>query len=339
MRCTHCGSIIPPGLAQCPICGARIDTKQAQEDYRTYQEYPKTNYQQGVPPSCRTYGYTTEEPPKQYATPTFHTYRKQLLTGIPENAQQMPYQNQPRDSYNPGGAFSKTLSDLPGVIKGAFTCPTDTLVRMIRREDRYTGLLIVGLSLIMAFLTGTIMVRGVLGSLFTLTSEVTGLELADSTASLNQGVSYLAGKVALPIGGIAAVCQLIAVIMPAAVTMVYVSVMRKVRFSFPLLSGFAAIITLPNLFALLIAAVCSVITPYLAILVLLFGLIFSYVLLCNVAVQLGRLQPPRAVPVQAALICVSELMKVILIAGIGGVLMSGVVHTLTSLTNSMSSLL
>lgn len=339
MRCTHCGSIIPPGLTHCPICGTPIDTRQVQQEYR---EYPKTDYQQGVPPSGREYGYAANEPsqpPKQYATPSFHTYRTQLLTGAPENGRQSPFQGQPRDGYSSGGSFSKTLSDLPGVVRGAFTGPADTLLGMVRREDRYTGGVVVLLSLILAFLTGMIMTRGVLGVLFSIVTDVTGAELADSAASLNQGVSYLAAKISLPVGGVAAMCELIAVLMPLAVTMVYLSAMKQIRFSFVLVSGIAAIITLPHLFSLLLAAACSTITPYLSMLMLLFGQVFSYVLLCNVITRLAALRPPRTVPVQATLICVSELTKVILIVVIGGALMTGVFRTLASLTNSVSGLL
>lgn len=341
MRCTRCGSIIPPGVQRCPICGAYPDSMQAQEDFRSHQQYPKTNYQQGVPPDGREYGYVAGNPanqPRQYATPAFHTYRKQIFTGFPQS-RQSAYRGQPRDGFNPGGGFAKALSDLPQVVKGAFTDPAGALQGMIRREDRYTGAIVVLLSLLFAFLAGMILVRGALGSLFTVASGMTGLQLADSAASLNQGVNYLAGKVAVPIGGIAAVCQLIAAVMPSAVTMVYLSVMRQVRFSFLLLSGFAAITILPNLAALVLASACSLITPYLSLLMLFFGQVVSYVLLCAMAVRLANLKPQRAVLVQSSLICLSVLTQIALIAAVGGTLMNGVVRTLTSLTNSMGGLL
>jgi len=341
MRCTHCGSIIPPGVPQCPICGAYPDSAQAQEDYRFYQPYPKTDYQQGVPPSGREYGYGASDPvnqPKQYATPAFHTYRKQMFTGFPQN-QQTAYQGQIRDSFNPGSAFSKVMSDLPQVVKGAFVNPMGTLQGMIRREDRYTGVIALLVSLVLAFMAGMILVKGILLSLFSMTSGITGLQFAESTASLNQGVSYLAGKVGVPIGGIAAVCQLIAAVMPVAVTMVYLCVMRQVRCSFPLLSGLTAITVLPNIAALMLASALSLITPFLSLLTLFFGLVVSYVLLCTMAAQIARLQTQRTVLVLSSLICLSEITKIALIAAIGGTLMGGVIRTLTSLTNSMGSLL
>ncbi len=341
MRCTHCGSIIPPGVQRCPICGALVDSAQAQEDFRSHRQYPKTDYRPAVPPVGRDYGYTADEPadkPRQYATPAFHTYRQQRFTGLSQN-QPAAWQGKPRDSYNPGGAFSKALSDLPQVVRGVFSNPTGTLQGMIRREDRYTGVILLFLSLILAFLAGMVLVKGALGTLFSVMSGVTGLQLAGTAASLNQGIAYLAGKVAVPVGGIAVVCQLIAAVMPAAVTMTYLSVMRQVRFSFLLLSGFTAIITLPNLLALALASAFSLITPYLSLFVLLLGQVFSYVLLCTMAAQLANLRPERMVLAQASLVCLSELTKIALIAGIGGAMMGGVIRTLTSLTNSMGGLL
>jgi hypothetical protein len=341
MRCTHCGSIIPPGVPQCPICGAYPDGAQAQEDPRAYQPYPKTDYQQGVPPSGRETGYGAADPanqPQQYATPAFHTYRKQVFTCFPQN-RQSDYQGHTRDGYGPSGALARAISDLPQVVKGALTNPTGTLQGMVRREDRYTGGILLLLSLLFAFLAGMVLVKGILYSLFSMTSGITGLQFAESAASLNQGVGYLAGKVNVAVGGIATACQLIAAVMPVAVTTVYLCAMRKVRCSFLLLSGLSAITVLPNLAALALASVFSLITPILSLLALFFGQVVSYVLLCTMSSQIANLQPQRKVLTLSSLIGLSELTKIVLIAAVGGALMGGVIRTLTSLTNSMGSLL
>ena len=341
MRCTHCGSIIPPGVPQCPICGAYPDGAQAQEDYRTYQPYPKTDYQQGVPPTGREFGYGAADPesqPQQYATPAFHTYRKQVFTGFPQN-RQAEYQGHMRDGFASGGAFSRAVSDLPQVVKGAFINPVGTLQGMIRREDRYTGGILLVLSLLFAFLAGMVLVRGILYALLSMMGGITGQQLAENAASLNQGVGYLAGRVGVSIGGIAALCQLIAAVMPVAVTTVYLCVMRQVRCSFLLLSGLTAITVLPSLAALALASVFSLITPVLSLLSLLFGQVVGYVLLCTMASQIGSIKPQRTVLTLSALIGLSELTKITLIAVAGGALMGGVVRTLTSLTNSMGGLL
>ena len=361
MRCTHCGIIVPPGVPRCPICGASLESAQAQEEYRLHQRYPKTNpeppaapdfgalpedgvnrpnpYAQSAPPD--RYGNAADDAenrPNRYATPAFHTYRRQILTGFPQT-QQAVYEGQSRDSFNPGSAFSKALSDLPQVVKGAFINPTGTLQGMIRREDRYTGVILLFLSLVFAFLAGMILAKGVLGTVFAATGGVAGLQLADSAASLSQGVSYLAGKIAVPIGGIAAVCQLIAAVIPAAVTLLYLRALKQIRFSFQLLLGLIAVSVLPNLAALVLASVCSLITPYISLFLLLFGQIVSYVLLCTMASQLGNLKPQRAALTQASLICLSELVKWVLIALAGGSLIGGVFRTLTDLTGSMTGLL
>jgi len=364
MRCTHCGSIIPPGVPRCPICGALLDSSQAQEDYRLHQRYPKTNIPQNAP-ADREYGYPPEDGvsranpyaqgappnrdfgnaaddganrPNRYATPAFHTYRRQILTGFPQT-QQASYEGQSRDSFNPGSAFSKALSDLPQVVKGAFLNPTGTLQGMIRREDRYTGVILLFLSLVFAFLAGMILTKGVLGTVFAATGGIAGLQLADSAASLNQSVSYLAGKIAIPVGGIAALCQLIAATVPAAVTLMYLRALKQMRLSFLLLLGLIAVAALPNLAALVLASVFSLITPYISLFILLFGQIVSYVLLCTMAGQLANLKPQRAVLTLASMICLSELVKWVLIALAASAMLGGVLRTLTGLTGSMNGLL
>jgi hypothetical protein len=338
MRCTQCGSILPPGVAQCPVCGARTDGAQAREGNRP--QYWTPGDPQGAPGGGE-YGFSANDSKNlqnRYATPAFHTYRKQMLTGFPEN-QQADYQGHSRDSFNPGGAFVRALSDLPQVFRSAFDNPTGALQGMMRRGDRFTGGILVLLSLVFAFLAGMILTKAALGTLFSVLSGLTSQQMADSAASLNQGVGYLAGKVAVSVGGIAALCQLIAALIPAAVTMAYLSLLRQVRFSFLLLSGFTAVITLPNLIALLLASVFSLITPYLSLIALFFGQVVSYVLLCTMAVQIAELDSTRAVPAQASLVCLSELTKIILIAVAGGALMGGVIRTLAGLTSSVGGLL
>ncbi len=330
MRCIVCGNMLPPDAKQCPFCGTH--TEGAQE--------PPT-FPQGNPPADGGYGFAASDAQNKqnrYATPAFHTYRKQMFTGFPQS-QQTNYQPQPRDGHSTGGAFMRALGDLPMVIRTAFTDPMGTLQGMVRRDDKFSGGIMVVLSLILAFLAGIILTNGLLGMLFSAMGGLTGLQLADSAASLNQGVTYMAGKVSISIGGVAAVCQLIAALIPVAITMAYLGVFRKLKLSFVLASGLTAIVMLPNVVALLLAAVLGLLTPYLAILVLLFGVICGYVLLSAMTLRLAEADPAASVPAQAGLICLSELVKLILIAVVGGVMMNSVIQTLAGLTSSVSGLL
>ena len=330
MRCMICGKILPPGVSQCPFCGGSADA--APSDPR---------YAQNPPPAEGGYGFASDDArntQNRYATPAFHTYRKQVFTGFPQN-QEANYQGHTRDSFSAGSAMVRSLSDLPQVIRTAFVDPMGTMQGMMRRDDRLTGGMLGVLSLILAFLAGMILTKGILATLFSAMSGLTGLQLAESAASLNQGVNYIAGKVAVSVGGIAALCQLIVAFVPVAMTMVYLSVFKQIKFSFLMASNFAAIVFIPNVLALVLAAVFSLVTPYLALLVLFLGQVNSYVLLCNMTVQTACTEPDRVVPVQAALVCLSELVKLILIAVIGGMMMSGAMQTLSSLTNSVSGLL
>ena len=296
MRCTHCGSIIPPGVPRCPICGANPDSQQAQEDYRFYQQYPKTEFPPNAPSSGGEYGVAAPEflrepeSPNQYATPAFHTYRTQRFTGYTQNAQSN-WRGQPKDGV-PSGGFSQALSDLPQVIRGAFLNPAGTLQGMLRREDRVTGGILLFLSLAFAFLAGMVLSKGALGAVFAVVSGLTGLQFAETAASLNQGVNYLAGRVGVSVGGIAACCQLIAAFTPPLVTAVFLRAAGRMRISFVLLSGLTAVTAVPNVAALALASVVSLVSPYLAAVVLFFGQAVSYVLLCSMVARLD--QPPAA---------------------------------------------
>ena len=338
MKCKTCGYMLPLGTAQCPVCGERTDGIREPSPFQLPYGDPDGGQNNQ---SADGYGFAADDSQNQqnrYATPAFHTYRKQMFANFPQD-QQANNHTQPRDGFATDGGFARAMSDLPQVVRGAFVDPMGTLQGFIRRDDRYTGGIMVVLSLILAFLAGMILTKGALGGVFSAMSGLTGVQLADSAASLNQGVGYLAGKVALPIGGIAAACQLIAALVPVVVTMAYLSLLRQVKFSFLLASGLTAIITLPNVLGLLLAAVFSLITPYLSLLVLFFGQVVSYVLLCNLAVQIACPEPNRTVLVQATLVCLSELMKIILVAVVGAMMMGGVIQTLAGLTNSVSGLL
>ena len=115
-----------------------------------------------------------------------------MFTGFPQQDQR-DFRGT-RGKYQPGGGFAKALSDLPQVVGESFDNPMGALQGMIRRGDRFTGGMAVMLSLIFAFFAGMILTKGVLGSLIAAMSGLTGLQLADSAASLNQGASYLAGR-------------------------------------------------------------------------------------------------------------------------------------------------
>ena len=71
-----------------------------------------------------------------------------------------------------------------------------------------------------------------------------------------------------------------------AVGLVYLCVIRRVRFSFLLTSNLVALTTLPTIAAALLCMVTSLISPYIGMVMILIGEVASYVILCTL---IGRI--------------------------------------------------
>ncbi len=171
-------------------------------------------------------------------------------------------------------------------------------------------------------------------------SGLTGVSLAGDEASLNQGINYIAGKMAMSVGGIAALCQLIALAFPAAVALTYLCAVKKVRFSFLLASNFVAIVTLPTIAASILCMAFSLLSPVLGALLVALGAVASYVLLCELLVwDYGYAALPDGAHENRRDRRRRKTLKVIMIWLVGGALANAAVHAVTTLIGSMGSLL
>ena len=146
----------------------------------------------------------------------------------------------------PENAVLTALMELPRAFLGSFTRPGEVLRHMVERRDFFTCPIVSMLVLVLSFLGGIVVMRGFVGVLFQAVAALSGVTLAGSSASMNQGISYIAGRVAPSVGGIAAVCQLICMLVPAVVFMIYICAVCKVMFSWELALGFAAVTSLPS---------------------------------------------------------------------------------------------
>lgn len=357
MNCPNCGAVLPQGAQSCPACGTFLAGTQ---DFSSYNQ-SMGGYQQGFDPSAYArgnyqQGYAQQGyPQNQYAQgydassygqggyqqgfdPTAYGYgQQQGYDGYPQGYQ--PVYGRYNAAAGEHSPLINALGNLPRVITGLFRDPAETLQGMMERNDLYSGGVIAGLSLLLTFLAAMIVTRGAVSSLFAALSGFTGTPLAGDAASMNQGINYIAGKVATPIGGIAALCQLFALMFPAAVSMVYLCVIRKVRFSFQLLSNFVALTTLPTLAAALLCMVGSLISPYVGLVMVLIGEVASYVILCTLVLRIAGLPEQFSVPTKIALICIAEVLKLLFMLLIGGALMSAALGTVSNLIGSMGSLL
>ncbi|HNW85528.1 MAG TPA: zinc ribbon domain-containing protein [Candidatus Limiplasma sp.] len=360
MNCPNCGTVLPQGAQSCPACGTFLPGMQSFPDYpQPMGGYPQgfdpTAYGQGYGqnPYAQGYGAGAQGGAQGYGTgaqgygqpgysqgfdPTAYGYGQSTgYDGYPQGYQPV------YGRYNAGAGehspFVNALGNLPRVMIGLFREPGDTLLGMMERNDVYTGGVIAGLSLLLTFLVAMIVNRSVVSALFAGLSSLTGTQLAGDAASMNQGINYIAGKMGASIGGIAVLCQVFALGFPAAVAMVYLCVIRKVRFSFQLLSNFMALTTLPTIAASVLCMLTSLISPYLGFLMVLVGEVASYALMCTLVLRITGLPEPLAVPTKIALICIAEILKLMMIQLVGGALMTSAMGTVSSLITSMGSLL
>lgn len=360
MNCPNCGAVLPQGAQSCPSCGTFVPGAQ---DYSRYNQaaggyaqgfdptaYPASGYtqqgygqqgypqQNGYPQGYNAAGYGQNGYPQGFDPSASYGYaQNQGYDGFPQGYQ--PVYGRYNTAGGDKGAFLGALSNLPRVIAGAFRDPGETLQGMLERNDLYTGGVIAALSLLLTFLCAILMTRSMISTIFVGLGSFTGNAVAGDAASMNQGINYIAGKMGASIGGIATLCQLFALAFPSAVALVYLCVMRKVRFSFVLASNLMALTTLPTVAAALLCMVTSLISPYIGFVMVLMGQIASYVILCGLIGRITGLPEQYAVPTKIAVVCVSEVLKILFMMLIGGALMTSVLHSISNLIATMSSLL
>ena len=365
MNCPNCGAVLPQGAQGCQACGMLFSGSQ---DYPGYPQSPG-GYSGGFDPTVyggadyiqQGYaqpGYGTGGYPQGYDAsgygqgayapgfdPTAYgqgysqpSYgQNQGYTGFPQGYQQV------YGRYNMGGgdqgAFLGALGNLPRVLSDVFRNPGEALQGMIARNDLYTGGVIAVLSLLLTFFCAMLMTRSAVSAVFSGLSSITGTALAGDAASMNQGINYIAGKIATSIGGIATLCQVFALLLPLAVVLTYLCAIRRVRFSFLLASNLLALVTLPSIVASLLCMVLSLLSLYLGLAALLAGMVASYVLIAQLTVQITGMPEQSAAPVKIALICLSEGVKALFIWLVGGALLASAMTTVNSLIGTMGSLL
>ncbi len=346
MNCPNCGSIIPFGVNVCPVCGTNVGNTQG---YAGYTQQPNP-YSQGFDPTVYPqYGAYNQGAPMYGNQQQQQTYPGGQYGFDPTTGMQSGYMQgydvyqQTYPGYQPARDFRTefitALGNLPRVIRGMLVDPGETLHGMMERGDVYTGAVVAVLSLLLTFLTAILMSRGAVYNVFMGLSSVFGLSMANDAASMNQGVNYIAGRMATSVGGIAALSQLIALLIPAAVALVYLCVMKKVRFSYLLASNMVAIVTLPSIAASMVCMLVSLLSPYLGLVVLMVGEIASYVLLCSLVVWVANLPEQQWVSTKIIIISAAELLKLLIIWLVSGALASLAMNTVSSLVNSMGSLL
>ena len=300
MNCARCGTQLQPGTSVCPACGEPVNAWPQQGVYQqSYVQYQQGQYPQG------------------YQTP--YTYGSR----------------QPHDD----GGFLGALSDLPRAFADSFSRPAEVMRGLVERRDRFSWLIVSALVLVLAFLCGMVLMRGVLGMMLRAISVLSNTPLASTDASMSQGVSYIAGRVGPMAGGIAALCQLIAMVMPAAVFMFYICVVCRVAFSWTLLPSFLTVVSLHTVAFSLLAMAGSLLTPWLAVAVILCGMAVSYVQAVSMLSPITARPEPQLMVGKLVCVLVSLALTLAVCGIAGGLMMKGVMNRVLILLNNVGSLI
>lgn len=265
------------------------------------------------------------------------SYARYQQDGYPTGYQQpYAYGQQPANEEN---SFLNVLAELPRAFVNSFIRPGDVLRKMVERRDLYSCPVVAAVVLLLTFLCGMVVMRGFVGVLFSIISNVSGVSMAASEAAMNQGISYIAGRVAPSVGGVAVVCQLISMLVPTIVFMVYICVVCRVMFSWELALGFLTVISLPAVAVALLSMASALITPWIALILAACGIAISYTQACGMlALITGR---NEQLLLRGKLICTALSVGLTLaIAGLaGGWMMGGVVQRIIVLFANVGSLI
>ena len=357
MNCPNCGTVLPQGMQNCPACGTFLPGAQ---EYAGYSQptggyaqgfdpgaYGQSGYPQGYSqPGYSQNGFSQGYDPAAYTQqggyapgfdPSAYGYQ-QGYGGYPQGYQPV-YGRYNTSALGDGSPLLSAVAMLPRVAVGVLQDPGETLQGMLERNDRFSGAIVAALSLLLTFLTAMVVTHGGVSALLSGLSSLFGLSLAGDAASMNQGVSYIAGKIAVPVGGIAVLCQVFSMVFPAAVALVYLCAMRKVRFSFLLASNVVALATLPTVVASLLCMLGSLLSPFVGLALVFLGEVASYVILCTLIARITCVPEQRSALTKIAVICIAEILKLGFMQLIGGALLSGTLRTMSTLMGTMSSLL
>ena len=273
--------------------------------------------------------------------------------GQPVNAYQQSYAQYQPGQYPPGyqqpyaygqqpsgeNGLLTAIAELPRAFANSFTRPGEVLHAMVERRDLATCPMVTALVLTLCFLAGMVIMRSFLGLIVQVIASFAGVTLAQTDASMNQGVSYIAGRVGPAVGGIAALCQFISMIVPTVAFILYICLICKVTFSWELLLGFLAVTSLPTAAVALAAMALALLSPWLALVPILCGTAVSYVQMSGMLSLITGRPEAQLVRARVCLTVISLALTLLLCGFIGGLLMNGVMQRVMILLSNVGSLI
>jgi len=299
MNCAGCGNLLPQGVQVCPYCGAPVNPYGQPNAQNVYQQ-SYVQYQPGTYPAGYQTPYGYGQTPAREDTGILHT-----------------------------------LSALPRIFAESFTNPGEVLRSMVEKRDWFTGPIVVTLVLVMAFLSGMVIMRGFVGVMLSAIATLLG----SGFSGASQSASYIAGRIGPAVGGIAALCQLISIIVPTVVFMVYICGICRITFSWELCLDFAAVTSLNTVAVSLAAMALSLISPWISLMIMLCGMAISYTQACGMLSLITARAEVQLMRAKLILTSVSILLTLAANGVVGSLLMSGVMRRVIGLLNSVGSLI
>ncbi|MDD3334624.1 MAG: hypothetical protein PHI98_03800 [Eubacteriales bacterium] len=354
MNCPKCGSVLAPGALFCPVCNEPVAA-----GYTAPQGYPEqqptyppqgfpTGYQQGFPQqgypqqSFPQQGFPQQGYPQQGAggyppvNPGYPGPQGYQTPFEPQGYQQPYTYGEQRPNANP---LLTAISELPHSFMSSIRSPAGLMRELLERNDTFTCPIVAGVVLLVSFLCGMTVMRGVVGTVFSLVSTLTGVTMASDASSMNQGINYVAGRIAPSVGGIAALCQLIAMLVPTIVTTVYLTFLCKLRFSWPAALGLIAIPSFVTVAAALLSMLLSLLTPWLSLVCILCGVVINYLQLGALLSYLTGRDDAQLFHAKAVCFVISIAASLLIMGLAGGSLMNVVLDQMLRLLTNVGSLI
>lgn len=333
MNCPKCGNALMPGAAFCPVCNEPLGAY-AQPVYTQAPVYQPAYDPAAYAAQQAAYQQQAYAQQQQVYQQTYAQYQQGNYP--PGYTQPYVYGQQPPRESNP---LLTALSGLPRVFANVFTKPAEVLRGLMERRDFWSGPIVAAIVLLLAFLAGMVVARGVVGMLLGGVSALTGVSLAGDNAAMNQGISYVAGRIAPQVGGITALCQLLSLLTVNGVFLLYLCLICKVRFTPELALGLVAVTTLPTVAAALLAMLVSLLSPWLSIIVVLCGMAVSFTIACSLISPLTGRADMQLLPAKMLCVGIAIALVMLLHTLVGGALLSGVFSRMLALLSGVGSLI
>lgn len=308
MNCPNCGNAVQNGAAFCPFCNVPFS-----------QSYPQQNY-----------NYQQPAAPAQYPGGGYPGgYAPQTPAGYPG-----AYQDPRSFAQSEPDPLVQSIKELPREFLHSFRAPTEVLYGFVQKNDLIPCAIVLGVTLLLTFFAGLAVSSGIVSAFTGIFAQLAGLSSAGLAGSAQQGISLITERVSLSIGGIAALCQLICMLVTGFVFFVYINLIRKNNFSLTVLISLVAVSSFPTIVGCILCMIASFISPVICLLIMALSTAMSYL---QLGIMLGCItggNETQMFPAKSVVTLVCLLLCLALVALVGGKLLGNVFINIFTMISS-----